>query len=150
MFTKILVAADGSDHAFAALRAGCDLAQKYDASLHVVHVPEMAVNAIAVGAAFVEIPTSDEDILETGKPVADKVRKDAETFGVSSASVDILRGDPAETMLAYAAKNDIDLIVSGRRGLGRLTGLLLGSVSQKLAAHAPCPVLTVNPGGSHA
>jgi nucleotide-binding universal stress UspA family protein len=36
---------------------------------------------------------------------------------------------------------DVDLIVVGTRGRSRLPGLLLGSVSQKLASHAPCPLL---------
>ncbi|GAA0251418.1 universal stress protein [Saccharothrix mutabilis subsp. mutabilis] len=55
-----------------------------------------------------------------------------------------LRGDPAAELIAAAA--DADLLVVGSRGRGRLTGLVLGSVSRACLAHAPCPVVVVRPG----
>lgn len=51
-------------------------------------------------------------------------------------------GDPAETILE-CAREAVDLVVLGRRGRGRLAGLLLGSVSQKLVSLAPCAVMVV-------
>ena len=56
---------------------------------------------------------------------------------------DLLEGSPAETILDVANTRKSDLIVIGSRGLGRLTGVLLGSQSQKVVQHAPCPVLIV-------
>ena len=55
----------------------------------------------------------------------------------------MIEGDPAETILKVAKTRDIDLIVMGARGMGRLHGLLLGSTSQKVLSLAPCPVLIV-------
>lgn len=52
-------------------------------------------------------------------------------------------GDPARAILAAAQDEAVDLIVMGRRGLGDLTGLLLGSVSHKVAHLADCACLTV-------
>ena len=52
-------------------------------------------------------------------------------------------GDPASAILAVAKEADADLIVMGRRGLGDLAGLLLGSVSQKVTHLAECACLTV-------
>ncbi len=49
--------------------------------------------------------------------------------------------DPDAEILDFAREHAIDLIVVGSRGRGRLPGLVLGSVSQKLASHAPCSVL---------
>ncbi len=52
-------------------------------------------------------------------------------------------GDAAETIIDLAREGQIDLLIAGRRGRGRLSGLLLGSVSQKLTTLAPCPVMIV-------
>ncbi len=52
-------------------------------------------------------------------------------------------GDPAEVLIDTAKRKHADAIVAGRRGRGRLAGLLLGSVSQKLTCLAPCPVIVV-------
>lgn len=56
---------------------------------------------------------------------------------------EILEGPAAEAILQVAETHRSDLIVMGSRGLGRFTGLLLGSQSQKVVQHASCPVLIV-------
>jgi len=55
----------------------------------------------------------------------------------------VLEGPPAEAILNVAETREIDLIVMGTRGLGRFTGMLLGSQSQKVVSHASCPVTLV-------
>ena len=52
-------------------------------------------------------------------------------------------GDPADVIVAAAAAHDADLIVVGARGLGGMSRLLLGSVSEKVLRYARCPVLIV-------
>ena len=52
-------------------------------------------------------------------------------------------GDPAETIIETVRREKANMLVVGRRGRGRLSGLLLGSVSQKLASLAPCIVIVV-------
>ena len=54
-----------------------------------------------------------------------------------------MSGDAAERLLEYARVQAIDLIVLGRRGVGQIRGLLMGSVSLKVNSLAECPVLTV-------
>ena len=54
-------------------------------------------------------------------------------------------GDPARQLLEMAAT--ADLVVVGSRGLGAVRRLLLGSVSEKVLQHAPCPVLIVKDPG---
>lgn len=55
----------------------------------------------------------------------------------------LVRGDPAESILAYAREHETDLLVCGSRGLGTVTSMFIGSVSRRLAHHAPCSVLLV-------
>ena len=52
-------------------------------------------------------------------------------------------GDPADVIVAAAAAHDADLVVVGARGLGGMSRLLLGSVSEKVLRYARCPVLIV-------
>ena len=56
---------------------------------------------------------------------------------------EILTGDAAEQLLQYAREQAIELIVLGRRGVGQIRGLLMGSVSWKVNSLAECSVLTV-------
>jgi nucleotide-binding universal stress UspA family protein len=56
--------------------------------------------------------------------------------GVSQVAAHEGWGDPAETIIETARRENADAIVMGRRGRGRLAGLLLGSVSQKVASLA--------------
>jgi nucleotide-binding universal stress UspA family protein len=63
--------------------------------------------------------------------------------GVSDVQRHAGWGDPAEVIIKTAQRLHADTIVMGRRGRGRLAGLLLGSVSQKVATHAPCIVILV-------
>jgi nucleotide-binding universal stress UspA family protein len=52
-------------------------------------------------------------------------------------------GNPVQEIIAAAKDWQADLIVVGSRGHGRLTGLLLGSVAQKVISLAHCPVVVV-------
>jgi len=146
MFSNILVAYDGSDHARQALDAGETLALKFDATLHLLHVVNHAHASETVSAFASAEHVENADALEEKslgasvlEPMVEKLRSD----GVKDVRTDIARGDPAQEVLDYARNSSVDLIVMGRRGLGRMEGLLVGSVSSKVSAHADCPVLTV-------
>jgi len=76
---------------------------------------------------------------------ADKVVAD-EVAALGAAEVPVVchaRSGPAAAILMEASEG-ADLLVVGTSGHGRITGLLLGSVSQFLAVHAPCPVVIVH------
>jgi nucleotide-binding universal stress UspA family protein len=75
--------------------------------------------------------------------VLDRAVQRARSAGVSVVEGRIGWGDPAEVIIEAAQRLQADSIVMGRRGLGRLQGLLLGSVSQKVATHAQCVVILV-------
>ena len=56
----------------------------------------------------------------------------------------VVKGDIVQAILETAGAEGADLIVMGRRGLGQLQGMLLGSVSEKVARHASVPVFLVS------
>lgn len=76
-----------------------------------------------------------------GETVLEDAKERAEEAGARDVKVATLDGDEAEAVIDHAAETGADLIVVGSRGLGRLKGLVLGSVSRKIATHAKMSVL---------
>jgi nucleotide-binding universal stress UspA family protein len=143
MFKNITVAIDGSDHAWRALAVACDLAQHYDGQIHLVHTPELRSTGIAVGSGAVEIQPTDAEIAKAGEVVMAEAATIARDAGVEPANQFVRNGTPSKEVTDVAAETDSDLIVTGRRGVGGIQGLFLGSTSQKIAHEAPCAFLTV-------
>ncbi|MEK7278125.1 MAG: universal stress protein, partial [Chloroflexota bacterium] len=67
----------------------------------------------------------------------------AQACGIENVRVEVLQGHGAESILRVAEIRGCDCIVVGSRGLGTMSGLLLGGVSDKLAHHSKVPVLIV-------
>jgi len=78
-----------------------------------------------------------------GDRIVEDAADSARKAGVEEVSTLVEAGDYAETILKAAKTTEVDMIVLGSRGLGSLEGMLLGSVSDKVARHAACSVLTV-------
>ena len=143
MFKTILVAVDGSDQSRDALATACDLAKTYKAKLHIIHAPQFVSETIAIGYSAVPIPPTNEDIVEAGKEIIGDAVEQAAKQGVSDPVTQVGHGDPARVIVEYAKSHDVDMIVMGRRGLGSFSAVLVGSVTNKVAHHADCAVLTV-------
>jgi nucleotide-binding universal stress UspA family protein len=139
MFKKIIWATDGSagaDHALGYARA---LARAYGAELVLVHGEEMSSGRSSIGFTR----RVDEEDLEA------KVKRQAAELAASgiAVSVKIMEGHaPAATLIAEVAQDiGADAVVVGTRGHTPLTGLLLGSVTDRLLHILHCPVLVVPP-----
>lgn len=147
MFETIVVGVDGSKASDKAIQIACDLAQKYKADLHIVHSPqpETAVYATAAVAGFpavADMPTVEE-LDKAGEEVLRMAVLAAAEAGQPDVQTHMKRGDPADQMIECAAMVGADLIITGRRGLGNIAGLVLGSTSQRIMHHAKCAVMTV-------
>ncbi|APE42578.1 hypothetical protein BOO69_03455 [Sulfitobacter alexandrii] len=147
MIKSIVVGFDGSEAAERALKMGCELALKFDARLEICHTPleETVTFAAEAISGFYVGPTAahDEMLREAAIKVAERARGIAAEAGVPEAEVHIGHGIPAENVLARAKAAKADLIVTGRRGLGAVKGLFLGSTSQEISRTAECAVMTV-------
>jgi nucleotide-binding universal stress UspA family protein len=77
-----------------------------------------------------------EEILQTAE-------KRARGQGAKQVRTSIGVGHPAEAIVAHAKSEEADLIIMGRRGLGPVNGLLMGSVSHKVAHLSECACMTI-------
>lgn len=143
MFNSIVVATDGSDHAEMAVRMACDLALKYGSRLHIVHTPQAVGDTLIVGYTAVPVPPTREEVEASGREVIGAAEAVVRGSGVTNFTSQLVSGDPAHAVVEEAKEVKADLIVMGRRGLGSLSGLLVGSTTAKVSQLAPCAVLTV-------
>jgi len=138
---KILVAYDGSSGADRALAWAASLANTTSAELIILTIPEESAELQEFGRA--EGATLG-DVLEAlaQRRLAD-ARQIADKSGAKRAATEVRLGDPAEAILECARASNPDAVVVGKRGRGRLRGLLVGSVSQKLVSLCEYPVVVV-------
>lgn len=134
---KILLATDGSKEAELAARAAAELAEKTGAELDAVHVAHAPVMA----GAYAE--QSSRETAEAARELLDEQAGLVREAGAELAETHTLVGSPAEKILGLAEDIEADLVVVGSRGLSEIKRLVLGSVSESVVRHAPCPVLMV-------
>lgn len=149
MFEKILIAVDGSEHAGRAVTVGADLAVRYRAAVVVVHVmEEIGSGRIPEGMEFVErmehVHITERDVLMgVARSVVETAAVQCRSAGVEQVDERVLVGSPRETLVREARDCGADLVVMGRRGLGRVADFLLGSVSHRVSQTVDCACLTV-------
>ena len=147
MIKKILVALDGSEPADKALDFALDLASKYSAEitlLSVVHVPVVAYAAPGMRGFPVAIGKYTEDLKASHEKVLSEAAKKAEKAKLGlEATTKLVGGRPSDKIVETAKEGNFDLIAMGSRGLGDIKEFFLGSVSDRVADEAACPVLIV-------
>ena len=141
MFSKILVATDGSQYSDKALEVAIGLAKVFNTSLYIIHVVEE--DKVAMAASTMPIMVNViEDMVKIGNEILNKAKAKASEAGVNAEAI-LARGNAADKILENADKLNVDLIVVGSRGLRGLARFLLGSVSEKVVRHSSKPVLVV-------
>jgi nucleotide-binding universal stress UspA family protein len=138
---KIVVGIDGSEAAKNALRWALEEARLRSADIVAVHAwetpPTVPEPGPAPGFDLVGVlPVVEEAGERLAKSVVDEVVGDDSDVAVQPLAI---IGPPASVLVDAA--QDADMLVVGSRGHGGFAALLLGSVSQQLAHHAPCPLL---------
>ena len=140
-YSTILVTTDFSEQSLPGVKAAADLARRLDAEVSVLHVVQNPLPPIVPFASERDL----ERILESyQKHAAEKL----ETFAgehldgwVVETAVTV--GVPSEEIVRFAEKRGVDLIVMASRGYGPLRQVALGSTTERVLHHAPCPVLVV-------
>ena len=133
------VAVDGSSESWRALSAAARLAQRANIPLRILSV--MGSPHYVLGGLL--SPLGPEEYHQFKEKEWERVYEDAAARVPDGIATDpsLLHGDPAEALVEAAA--DLDLLVLGSRGYGPVKGTLLGGVSSRVMAAAPCPVIVV-------
>jgi len=147
MAKNILVPIDGSKQSEKIIEFATDMALQYNGDLHLLYVVEKH-NFPAGILEYIQAEQMDGGIGKIsaqviGEAVLEPFLRQIKDKGVKSAKWMAVRGNPAEEILRFAENRNIDLIVIGSRGLGKVKGLILGSVSNKVCQSAECTCVTV-------
>jgi nucleotide-binding universal stress UspA family protein len=170
LINKILVPIDGSDTAHEAMEYALDIADQYDASVELLNVADTSLESIptfpyptsTLGFARTRgvnsrvnppmtrttlppwVNSFKEKLEETNVQMLDEALKNAkEAKPELEIGTKALAGQPAEKIVEASEEGDFDLIVMGSKGLGDIKGMLLGSVSNRVANNAKVPVMIV-------
>ena len=137
MFTKILVAYDGSEGAKAALRIGVGLGKSLAAELHSISVEEHLPH---YAATIGEVQDAKERVDEYFRVLAKEARDQAALAGVELQTM-IRQGHEVESIVSYAREGGFNLLLAGYHGHSRIFERVMGSTAQSIVRLSPCSVL---------
>lgn len=136
-YRTILFCTDFSRHADEAFEEASYLAALSQARLQVLHVIPWGTGEAAQALPEIQREAEDNQLLDALKYKYGSPRD----FGADFA---VRRGEVTTEILDMASESKADIIIMGARGIGRLEGFLVGgSVAERVARHAPVPVLLV-------
>lgn len=140
---RILLAVDGSEHSYEALRALAHFAPTDQVIvLHALDVLLPAYPMVMPEVVRDLREVVERQLREEGERLLDRVTA-MPPLTAGNVSRRIENGSPAELIVTIAEEERVDLIALGARGVGAVHELMLGSVSHRVLTHAPCPTLIV-------
>lgn len=154
---RILVAKDLSKESAHVVRYALELASKFDAHVHVLHVmptvDTAVLNMVAISMGpdkLAKLNTINEQEMaeKTRQQLMEMIEEEKKIapFDLTHApSVQVHHGEPAPMILAIADRLDVDMIVLGSHSKGRLHYAFLGSVAEKILHKAQRTVVIVPP-----
>lgn len=142
----IVVATDGSETGRRAVSEGIELARATGDSIVLVTAWQDPPTDVALPFEALVPPPAGEVERAWAERTLEEARAEVERAGVP-VETDARRGSAAHEICEAARERGARLIVVGSHGWGLLEGVLFGSVSRGVLAHAPCPVVIVPPHG---
>ena len=134
-FRRILVGYDGSQESEKAFQVGLSIANTFNSRLEILAV-------IQPGEPATSVDTHD-GLERARKDYELALRKIVEAANAHDGNVEVrvVVGHPADAIIKRAEQSRSDLVVVGHCGASQFKNLEVGSVSEHVLAHAPCPVL---------
>ncbi len=133
---QILLATDGSRYSDVATEHAINFAKSYGGDM-------VAVSVVDVTDEFyTQAPQMVEDMIERSKRILQGVTEKAEASNIKIETL-VKEGEPYQKIVEVAKEKDAGVIFMGSHGRKGVKKLLMGSVTEKVIGHAPCPVLVV-------
>ncbi|WP_173917905.1 universal stress protein [Halobacillus sp. Marseille-Q1614] len=139
MFTKILLATDGSEHSQRAIEQTIKMVNPYKEQVEIELV--YSVDGDGSKSDILKYGDADTATIKRKERFLETIQN-IESNGIE-ANIMILHGEPAETIISYANERAYDCVVVGSRGRNKFQTLMLGSVSHKLMKYIKAPVMVV-------
>ena len=146
MFTRIMLATDGSKLSQKAVKSAIDMASKFNAELVAVKVIPRYVQTYFEGSftvADIDVKSIEAQWAAGAQQVLDKIATSATAKGVSVKTSVIKSDDISDGLVKAANKMKADLIVMASHGRKGVKRLLLGSETQNVLTHSEVPVLVL-------
>jgi nucleotide-binding universal stress UspA family protein len=140
----ILFPCDFSENSSKILPYVLSLSQKYDSTIHLLHVVE---DLLKWGGFYVPHPSLTQyqaELLKSAEEKMDEICKDQMQRCKNFKRI-IISGDPAQEILKVIEEHDIDLVIIGTHGYKGLQHTIFGSVAENVVKKSPAPVLVINP-----
>jgi nucleotide-binding universal stress UspA family protein len=141
---SILVPIDFSIHSKNALKYAIPLAEKFNASLHLVYVVEPTIYPADLGFGQVVLPGVEEELREKGEGELDALMR-REIGKRLKATTAVRTGNPHQEILREAEEKGVDLIVVATHGHSGVEHMLFGSTADRIVRRSKVPVLTIRP-----
>ncbi len=139
---NILVATDFSSPSEEAVKSAAEMAEQFDANLHIVHVLQPP-NYMLPEAYLAYSPQHFGETLRGLTRLLETTKERAASAGARKVTSELLQGVIASEIVTCASKMQCDLVVVGTHGRTGIGHALMGSVAEKIVRMAGCPVLTV-------
>lgn len=145
---RILLAVDGSEHSMRAATFAGELSFKFGAPVDILNiVPEgtpVVPGAVHEYAQLEHVYVTQRDLLRSvGSDLIAVASANVKEAGGDVEAMEVIIGSPAHGIVQFADDRGADCIVMGRRGLGDMKGLLLGSVSHRVGHLTDTTLITV-------
>lgn len=138
----VVVGVDGSERSVRAAQVAAGIARAHHARLHVVTVVRPPEGWWGVVGSPPPADAMAASMAEAQRSVLDQTISQLDATGIEVVSAEEI-GDPATALGEVCTSLSADVLVVGRRGAGMVERIILGSVADRLAHDAPCPLLIV-------
>jgi len=138
----IVVGVDGSSQSRHAAALAATLARSAGAKLHLMTVVRPPEGWWGIVGSPPTPTALSKTLTDAQREILDAVVSQVDLDGVEFETIEDI-GDPARVLIDYCESISADMLIVGKRGAGFIERLVLGSVANRLAHDAPCPLLLV-------